>query len=46
MLHLSLILQYSQNWLVPNKPQEHVNNETDATLAQTKVKKIQKRNTI
>ena len=31
---LSLILQYSQNWLVSNEPQEHVKHETDRILTQ------------
>ena len=39
VLALSLILPYSQNWLLPNKPQKHVKHETYRTLTQKQVKK-------
>ena len=39
ILYLSLILQYSQNWLVPNEPQKHEKHETDRILTQKCVKK-------
>ena len=40
---LSLILQYSQNWLIPNEPQKHEKYETDRILTQKYVNKKYRR---
>ena len=41
--YLSLILQHSQNWLVPTEPQKYEKHKTDRTLTQRYVKKKYRR---
>ena len=43
MFYLSLILQHSQNWLVPSEPQKHEKHETDRILTQKYVKKYRRK---